>query len=44
MVDGHVLRFGSDPQPDRPFGEWLDMEGRAWVAAPGGGWTQAVRG
>lgn len=22
--DGHVLRFGSDPVPDRPFDDWLE--------------------
>ena len=22
-TDGHVLRFGSDPLPDRPFSEWV---------------------
>jgi len=22
--DGHVLRFGSDPMPDRPFDDWLE--------------------
>ena len=26
-LDGHVLRFGSDPKPDEPVGEWLDMHG-----------------
>lgn len=28
--DGHVLRFGSDPREDQPFGEWVDMHGRRW--------------
>jgi hypothetical protein len=28
--DGNVLRVGSDPRPDQPFGPWLDMEGRLW--------------
>jgi catechol 2,3-dioxygenase-like lactoylglutathione lyase family enzyme len=28
--DGNVLRFGSDPKADEPFGEFLDMEGRLW--------------
>lgn len=23
-LDGHVLRFGSEPRPDQPFDEWLD--------------------
>jgi len=25
--DGHILRFGSEPRPGEPFGEWLDMRG-----------------
>jgi hypothetical protein len=39
-LDGNVLRLGSDPQKDRPLGEWLDMRGDAWLIAPGGGWTR----
>ena len=27
-IDGNVLRLGSEPKEDQPFGEWLDMEGR----------------
>jgi catechol 2,3-dioxygenase-like lactoylglutathione lyase family enzyme len=42
-LDGNVLRLGSDPLKDRPFGEWLDMRGHAWVMAPGGGWTRVDR-
>ncbi|MBI3765121.1 MAG: VOC family protein [Ignavibacteriales bacterium] len=38
--DGNVLRFGSDPMENHPFGEWLDMRGRRWVKSPDGGWTQ----
>jgi predicted lactoylglutathione lyase len=30
-LDGHVLRFGSDPKADQPVGEWLDMHGTSWV-------------
>lgn len=41
--DGHVLRFGSEPKKDRPFGEWLDMHGRNWVRSPDGGWTRVER-
>ncbi len=26
--DGHVLRFGSDPLPGKPYGEFLNMEGK----------------
>ena len=25
--DGHVLRFGSEPKTDQPFGPWPDMPG-----------------
>ena len=28
--DGNVLRFGSDPKKDEPFGPFLDMHGRSW--------------
>lgn len=31
-LDGNVLRFGSDPLVDEPYGEWLDMNGRRWPA------------
>src|SRR5450432_2469384 len=27
-LDGNVLRFGSDPKKDEPFGVFLDMHGR----------------
>ena len=27
---GHVLRFGSEPKEDQPYGDWLDMHGRCW--------------
>ncbi len=30
--DGNVLRFGSDPLKDQPFGSWLDMRGKLWPA------------
>jgi catechol 2,3-dioxygenase-like lactoylglutathione lyase family enzyme len=29
-IDGNVLRFGSDPIEDEPFGEFLDMHGQLW--------------
>ena len=35
--DGNVLRFGSDPKPDEPLGEWLDMHGRRWATSADGG-------
>jgi catechol 2,3-dioxygenase-like lactoylglutathione lyase family enzyme len=43
-LDGNVLRLGSEPKMDQPFGEWLDMHGNAWVASPEGGWTKVERG
>jgi predicted enzyme related to lactoylglutathione lyase len=39
-LDGNVLRIGSDPKADQPFGEWLDMYGHRWVMKPCGGWTR----
>jgi hypothetical protein len=30
-LDGNVLRFGSEPRPGEPDGEWLDMHGRRWL-------------
>ena len=32
-IDGNVLRIGSDPKPGEPYGEWLDMDGKAWPTA-----------
>ena len=28
--DGHVLRLGSEPKKDEPFGPWLDENGVLW--------------
>jgi catechol 2,3-dioxygenase-like lactoylglutathione lyase family enzyme len=39
-TDGHVLRFGSEPKPDRPYGEWLDSRGTRWTWVAGA-WTRA---
>ncbi len=39
--DGNVLRLGSDPKPDVPVGEWLDMDGQRWRPQPDGGWRRA---
>ena len=39
--DGHVLRFGADPRPGEPVGEWLDGEGRRWLPQPDGSWRAA---
>jgi len=36
-LDGHVLRFASDPKKDRPLGHWRDMHGNVWERRPGGG-------
>ena len=38
--DGHVLRIGSEPKNDQPFGEWCDMHGDCWVLSPDGGWAR----
>ena len=43
-LDGNVLRIGSEPKADRPFGGWLDMHGDAWVASPEGGSARVERG
>lgn len=42
--DGNVLRLGSEPKVDRPFGEWFDMRGNAWVMSPASGWTRVEPG
>ena len=42
--DGNVLRFGSEPQPGHPVGEWRDMRGDVWVRSPTGSWTRVDRG
>ena len=39
-LDGNILRLGSEPKPDRPFGPWLDMRGDRWLKSPDGGWTK----
>lgn len=39
--DGNILRFGSDPKPDQPFGPWLDMRGTLWNLSAAGEWTRA---
>src|SRR5213082_3355067 len=38
-LDGNVLRLGSEPKEDQPFGEWLDMHGVRWLRR-GDGWTR----
>jgi catechol 2,3-dioxygenase-like lactoylglutathione lyase family enzyme len=42
-LDGNVLRMGSDPLADQPFGEWLDMHGDVWVSTPDGDFTRVKR-
>ena len=39
-LDGNVLRLGSDPDPNLPVGEWLDMHRQAWERSPDGHWKQ----
>jgi hypothetical protein len=29
-----VLRLGSEPKQNEPFGEWLDMDGKRWPPLP----------
>ena len=41
--DGHVLRLGSEPKKDRPFGEWRDMHGDLWKMTAEGGWARVDR-
>ena len=38
--DGNVLRMGSEPIDGEPYGEWLDMEGNAWLPQSDGGWKK----
>lgn len=38
--DGNVLRIGSEPLPNRPIGEWLDMYGQSWARTRDGRWIQ----
>jgi catechol 2,3-dioxygenase-like lactoylglutathione lyase family enzyme len=35
-LDGNVLRIGSGPRDDRPWGYWFDMYGRHWGKGPDG--------
>ena len=32
--DGNVLRLGSEPKSDEPYGQFLDAEGVLWDTAP----------
>lgn len=42
-LDGNVLRLGSGPRTGEPVGEWLDMQGEAWVQSADGDWTRVDR-
>jgi catechol 2,3-dioxygenase-like lactoylglutathione lyase family enzyme len=39
--DGNVLRLGSDPRPNEPTGDWLDMHGNRWSPLSDGGWRRS---
>jgi predicted enzyme related to lactoylglutathione lyase len=38
--DGNVLRLASETREGEPIGEWLDMDGVAWLPTADGGWTR----
>lgn len=38
--DGNVLRIGSEPKPNVPYGPWLDGSGRLWQRQADGAWLQ----
>ena len=40
-LDGNILRLGSEPKPEQPCGEWLDMRGDRWLPSSDGGWVRA---
>ena len=40
-LDGNVLRLGSDPRPNEPTGDWLDMHGNRWSPTEDGRWKRA---
>jgi uncharacterized glyoxalase superfamily protein PhnB len=43
-LDGNVLRLGSEPKEDQPFGAWRDMRGDLWMPqSRGDGWTRIER-
>ena len=39
-LDGNVLRLGSEPKDDEPFGEFLDMDGVRWIRKSESSWTR----
>ncbi|MGH9613041.1 MAG: VOC family protein [Bryobacteraceae bacterium] len=41
-LDGNVLRIGSEPKANVPWGEWLDMRGNRWAMSPTEGWVRVT--
>jgi predicted lactoylglutathione lyase len=41
-LDGNVLRFGSEPKENEPFGPWIDMYGNRWLAQRDGSWRKEM--
>jgi hypothetical protein len=39
-LDGNIMRLGSEPKPDQPFGPWLDMDVNRWIPLSEGGWRR----
>ena len=39
-LDGNVLRLGSEPHRDRPFGPWRDMNGVRWHRNTDESWSR----
>ena len=39
-LDGNVLRLGSEPKENQPFGPWKDMRGDLWMPRAEGGWRR----
>ena len=39
-LDGNVIRFGSEPLPDRPFGPWRNVSGVQWRRNADESWSR----
>ena len=39
-LDGHVLRFGSEPRDGEPLGPWLDENNVRWMPQADGSWKR----
>jgi catechol 2,3-dioxygenase-like lactoylglutathione lyase family enzyme len=39
-LDGNVIRFGSQPLPDRPFGPWRDVSDARWRRNTDESWSR----